>query len=171
VVDVKDILNPEWQVQMASEIGFAEEQAEVVRLRSEAAQATLGAEGPVYWRQFLKEASINTEALQKNPKLGVRGRTSPFGNPRGGEQRCRIEVSRTGIFPCMTWMDLFYTPVDSRIRAYTLEGIAFDLDFSISSTGKGVSIQTDEEYFLADPEALAEMLVKRMVKQVRSAAY
>jgi hypothetical protein len=73
------------------------------------------------------ELAINTDALQKTPKLGVRGRCSRFGNPLGGEQSCQVEVARTGIVPEVTTLDLFYTPGACEIRCSTLEEEEFIL--------------------------------------------
>ena len=167
---MRDVLNPAWQQEMVAEIEQAEAEEESTKRLTVAAQLVLESSGPEFWHKFVKEAAINTEALVKNKKLGVRGRTSPKGSP-GGEQLCRIEIARTGIFPSLTWMDLFYMPGDSRIRCYTLEGNAFELTFVVRGNGKGVAIQTEDEFYPVAAETLAEMLTKQMVKQVRSAAY
>jgi hypothetical protein len=162
---MNDVLVPGWikEVKAQEELEKAKENA--AAQRAIAAGLLISSEGPEFWRQLLKELAINTDAL---PEIGLAGSTSPFGNPEGGEQRCRVNVSKPGAFPALTYTDLFYFKGDSTIRCHTLEQEVFSFDFAILPGNRGVGIVHENYVTPVTAEKAAEMIVKRMAKKVRN---
>jgi hypothetical protein len=165
---MNDVLIPEWLKELENEADLDAARRDAAEQRAIAAQLALDTDGPEFWHQLLKGLSINSDALEKMKKVGVRGHASTFGNPRGGEQRCRVDIARTGIMPKLTWTDLFYTPGDSAIRCHTLEGEVKNFAFCILPKRKGLGVLQDGEFAPMNAEEMAETIVMQMVSRVRS---
>jgi len=162
-----DILKPDWIKRRKSQAALADAKTEAVKQREKAALLEIQAGSPEFWRQLLVESAANTNSL---PDVGARGRTSTFGNRRGGEQRCRIEVVQSGRILGMTYTDLFYTPGDCMIRSLTLEGESNNFTFCVLPKNKGIAVLSDDGFTPLGAKELAELLVEQMVDRVREMA-
>jgi hypothetical protein len=164
---MNDALVPNWIKEMESEAELAKAQSEAAAQRQIAATLTVEAEGPEFWRQLHKELAINADAL---PKIGIRGTTSAFSYAQGAEQHLRIDVALAGLFPNMTYTDLFYMPGSTEIRCHTLEGEVFSFAFCVLPNNKGIGVIPENHMTPINAEKMAEMIVKRMVNRVRKAS-
>jgi len=154
---------PDW-IKNEAERTKREEEANDARAQDAiAASFRVAKEGPAFWQQLLAGLADNTNAL---PKIELAGRTSIIAAPEKGEQFCRVEVSKPGVFPNFTHTDLFYIPGAPVIRCRTLEGVEGGFVFRVLSSGEVVVVQ-DVDLMAMHPEQMAEFIVKRMATMIR----
>jgi len=157
-----EMLMPDWIKQIKAEDDLSNARNDAERDRHRAAEVTVIANGPDFWKQLLKELKITVDNLDA---IRCRGSLTIMGDPRV-EQTCRVLVARKSIIPNQTYTDLFYSLGSMAIRCMSMDGPLPNLSFCVCPK-KGVSLVSDEHLSPMNTEEAAQLIVQRMVNMVR----
>jgi hypothetical protein len=140
-------------------------QVELDRQFQITASVAVNVKGPEFWKQFVRESTLNAEGISM---VDLRGQVSNLGRPEvSSEEHCRIDVTRSGLFPLQVYTSMFYIPAGLGIRCHTSESASFTLGFAARpDESVGVTFGSDTK-ILSEKDA-AEMVIGRMVAMVRA---
>jgi hypothetical protein len=156
-------LIPEWIKTEAGEQEQENLRNEAEDNQNEAAELTIKAETPEYWRWLVKELTLGVESLSEFQMGG-----NVLQRPSGLENHCRVMVQALGAIPRQTYIDLYHTVNTRVVRCSTLGGKAFQLHFAVRPDGRGIGLVAGDDFTVMTPEQAAEYIMRPTVKWVRS---
>lgn len=146
-------LVPEWMQKKQRDAELAEAREEARLQRQLAAERLIEIEGPCFWKALLGHLKIAVDAL---PVLKLAGSLSPV-----GLESVRISMNRPGIFPNMTYVDLFRDAV--QIRCSVLNGGVHNLRFcAISDTAIAV-LPGQDSHTPMTAEMASQYIIQSMI--------
>jgi len=112
------------QIKRQEDQKAAEDEAD--KLRSALATRIIQSEGPVFWKQLIKELQITVDSL---PHIGLKGTVSDIGSEI--EEGYQVSVVRSTLYPDSRYINLFYKPGSNMVRMHPQEGGSGNLVFGM----------------------------------------
>ncbi len=156
---MSDQLTPEWIKQIKEADDAATAHAELRKHRRVAAEKTLAADGPEFWKQLVREFSNAVNAMSQ---INVRGTLSDI----GGNGQGAYQIQLTAGFPNVRtiYTNVFYR--GNTLDCYTPMGQLHSIALGVDDMGRIVGVGNDNRPVLA-PQ-LAQVIIQPMLDFVRS---
>jgi|ERR1700722_12314204 len=165
---MNDVLTPGWIREIEAENARKAAADEAAAQSQLVASMTIDADSPEFFRHFVRELAINTDAL---PKIGLGGETYQIENRHHEtEQHCRVEVFKPeALIPNFTHADLFYIPGTMVIRCHPFEGESTKFSFCLLPRKNGIGvIEHGRSGPIKNAEELAILIVRRLADLILS---
>lgn len=155
---MSDQVTPDWIKQIKEADDAATAQAELQKQRRIAAEKTLAADGPEFWKELIREFGNAVNAMSQ---INVRATLSDV----GGKGQEAYQIQLTGGFPNVRTI---YTNVFHRgntLDCYTPMGHLYSIALGVDDSGRIVEVGEDNRPVRA-PQ-LAQAIIQPMLDFVR----
>jgi hypothetical protein len=151
-----DSATPAWIQRKAEQLEREKTKTQIEKWRTLAAEKAIKADGPDFWRNFLRELQ---SAVMSVSHLGLQGSMEPIEcAPSEGHKIC---VSGTTAFPGYAYMHVFFDGGGAKsIRCDSQDGRRFNLRFCLDD--EQLKVQCDGVGDLLTAERAAELVMDPM---------
>src|ERR1700722_6940979 len=159
-----DPLIPKWIRKIKAQDDLTAAKIDGNTQRQLSALKTVQTDGPVFWKQLLKELKIATEGLAL---IELRGSLANIETAPAREEEARhVAVSISAVLSKQTYTNVFYKPGGPYIRCYPQEGEP--VNFRLCLYEGTVRVLAADGRTPLDAELCAQAIVQPMVAKVRA---